>query len=199
MTLTDLAHRIVSNPWAYDQAQRLLGYGRVQQLVRPHLQEMAGRTVLEVGAGTGNSVQMLPPRAAYIWSDNDPRKLAGYRQKYPAGGGMLCDATRLPLRDKCVDYALCVAVTHHLSDEHLPDLIAELARVTRLKLILWDPVEQRASRLSRLLWRYDRGSYPRQAQAVCGALEAGFSLEQVSYPVIYHHYILCVARPRLSA
>ena len=193
---TGLAHRIVSNPWVYDQIQRLLGYARLRQYLQPHLQQADGQTILEVGAGTGNSATMLPSDARYLWSDNDPRKLEGYRAKYPTGRGMLCDATRLPLHDQSVDYTLCVAVAHHISDEQLPRLVGELARVTRRKLILWDPVEYRASAVSRLLWHYDRGSYPRQSEALCRALEADFTLEQVEQPVIYHRYVLCVGLPR---
>jgi len=194
LDITGLAHRLVSNPWVYDQAQNILGYPQVRRLLQPHLQEAAGATVLEVGAGTGNSVMLLPTDVRYLWSD--PLKLEGYREKFPTGRGLLCDATCLPLQDKCVDYTLCVAVAHHLADEQLRRLFGELARVTRRKLILWDPVEHRASAVSRLLWHYDRGSYARQPQALCRVLEANFVLAQIEHPIIYHHYVLCVGLPR---
>jgi|SRR5579859_229224 len=195
LSFTGLAHRLVAHPWVYDQTQKALGYDQLCRLLRPYLQEAAGCSVLEVGAGTGNSVTLLPPAVRYLWSDNDPQKLAGYRAKFPGGRGLLCDATRLPLADHSVDYSLCVAVAHHLTDPALTRLFAELARVTRRKLILWDPVEHRASAVSRLLWHYDRGSYPRSAQTLCQALQASFTLARVEHPVIYHHYVLCVGLP----
>jgi ubiquinone/menaquinone biosynthesis C-methylase UbiE len=108
---------------------------------------------------------------------------------------MLGDATRLGLKDKSVDYATCTAVTHHLTDTELSAFVHELARVVRCKLILQDAVQSNGW-ISRLLWKYDRGSHPRSAQALIAALEIGFAIEHVEYYSIYHRYLLVVGIPR---
>jgi len=197
--LAAAAHRIVANPWAYDRVQNALGYERVKAWITPLLQPAAGLTVLEVGAGTGTSASLLPPSAHYLWSDMDQDKLRGYKSKYPLGRGVMCDATNLCLRDKSVDYTLCIAVAHHLAEDQLARLMSEMARVTRQRIVFWDPIKNDRSRISRWLWSYDRGSYPRLAETLQRSLAGKFEIEQAQIHTIYHSYLLCVAHPRLTS
>jgi hypothetical protein len=103
--------------------------------------------------------------------------------------------TKLPFDDAGVDYSLCVDVSHHLLDDEFDDLVSELARVTRTKLVFVDAL--RVSRLaSRLLWTIDRGSYPRPLEAVRTTLERRFVLDELDVFTIHHTYVMAVARPR---
>jgi ubiquinone/menaquinone biosynthesis C-methylase UbiE len=197
--LVEAAHGFVSNPWVYDRVQDLLGYRRVKAWMAPLLRPTTGLAVLEVGAGTGNSARLLPKSAQYIWTDMDRDKLRGYRAKYPMGRGAMCDATQLCLRDKSVDYTLCIAVAHHLTDEQFQSLLREMARVTRQRIIFWDPIRKDGSRISRWLWSYDRGSYPRLPEFLTTSIANWFEIEHSKTYTIYHSYLLCAARPRPAA
>jgi SAM-dependent methyltransferase len=152
--------------------------------------------VLEVGAGTGNWADLVPFGASYLWLDNDPEKLKGFRAKWPYARAVLGDATALPFQNHAVGTVLSVAVTHHVPDEGLPHLVDEMARVARDRLIFVDAVDVPGRVVSSTLWKYDRGSYPRSAGALRRALEPRFLVDRVENYSAYHRYLLCVASLR---
>lgn len=162
----------------------------------PYLQQMENQTVLDVAGGTGNYASLLPQSATYLWLDKDHQKLKGFQKKWPSSLAILGDATRIGLRDKSVDSALCIALSHHLSDKELNSLFSELARVVKRKCIFLDAVENKGSKISNLIWNYDRGSHPRSAEMICTAIERWFKLEQVEHYSIYHRYLLCAGTSR---
>ena len=152
--------------------------------------------MLDIGAGTGNVASALPKTAEYIWLDNDPGKLRGFSSKGIGGKTLLCDATEIPLPDKSVDYATCVDVAHHLSDEEFAAVLQELARVVRTRLVLLDAVWWPASRVSRILWSLDRGAYPRTTDALFAAVGRRFEANAEEQFAVFHRYLLIAAQPR---
>ena len=192
----NLLHRAVAKPWVYDRVQMLFGLKQTHQRLAPYLAETHHKTVLDVGAGTGLYRSLVPETARYIWLDIDPEKLKGFQRGHTLHAAVLGDATQLCLHDHSVDFAFCFALSHHLSNQQLTLLFSELARVVREKMIFQDALDCPDSLVSRLLWKYDRGSYPRSAQALCSAIEPWFEVEQTERYTIYHHYILCVGKPR---
>jgi len=194
--LTRFFHRFVAHPRVYDWVQYALGYPITRARLRPYLARMGEGWVLDAGAGTGETASLLPPAARYLWLDSDPRKLRGFRAKTLSSPALLGDAAHIPLRSKSVDHGICLALTHHLPDRALPALFSELARVIRGRLLFLDPVEKKPAMFSGLLWRYDRGSYPRSAQALGEALQGSFEIEHAERYAILHHYWLCLARPK---
>ena len=195
--LLRFSHWLAARPWVYDRVQRLAGAGVVRRRLRPRLAETGGRTVLDVGAGTGLYLSCLPPSARYIWLDNDLRKLEGFRSTPPARHALLGDAACLGLRDASVDFATCTNVSHHLDDGQLARCVDELARVVRGKLILHDAVTT-ARPISRLLWSLDRGSHPRSRDALVAAVQQRFDIEDLEQYSTWHEYLLLVAVPRPS-
>jgi ubiquinone/menaquinone biosynthesis C-methylase UbiE len=194
--LRKVLQTISSDARVYDLVQRFMGCEHSLKRLAPYLVPFAGGVVLDVGAGTGNCARITPASSRYIWLDNDAEKLRGFRAKISTGLAMLGDATCIALRAKSVDVALCVAMSHHLSDLELAGLFRELARVCRTRLIFVDPVINPNSLVSDLLWRYDRGSYPRSVGQLCSSVEQHFELECREEYAIYHHYLLCVGRPK---
>lgn len=191
--LSDLA---TASPWVYNQIQMLFGLKETQQRLSPFLAKMHQKIVLDVGAGTGPYRSLLPETARYIWLDIDAGKLKVFQHRRMLPPAVLGDATRLCLHDHSVDYALCIALSHHLSNQQLSCLFSELARIVREKIIFLDALDRPDSLVSRLLWKYDDGSFPRSAAALIAAIEAQFEIEQTEKYKIQHHYLLCIARPK---
>lgn len=189
-------HRAVAQPLIYDAAQTMAGFHKVGRFLVPYLSEARGKTLLDVGAGTGNFRQFLTEPTRYIWFDCDPQKLAGFSAKRNGAMAALGDATRLCFGDNSIDYALCAAVSHHLTDDQLQNLFAELARVLTTKLVFFDAIDCPDRKISNLLWRYDRGSHPRSPVTLRQALEKSFDIELIRDLTIFHRYVLCIARPR---
>lgn len=187
----------VSNPWVYDWVQYLFGFKQSCRRLAPYLSQTDGQFVLDVGAGTGNFAQLLPPSTTYLWLDCDLQKLRGFKTKRLSTPTILSNAVKICLRDKSVDYALCIALAHHLPDTELTLVFDELVRVVRQKVIFLDPVKCQESIISNLLWKYDRGSYPRSIQTLCSVIEPWFEIEHMENYTIYHHYLLWIGKPRV--
>src|SRR6185437_6493490 len=111
-------------PKVYDAVQRVAGAVESQRRLRRALDDIDGAVVLDVGAGTGTLEAILPTQAQYIWLDTDVEKLAGFRT-HSTSPAILGDATRLPLRDNSVDWAVSAGVSHHLDDDQLERMLDE--------------------------------------------------------------------------
>jgi ubiquinone/menaquinone biosynthesis C-methylase UbiE len=194
--LTQVVHRIVSNPWVYDSVQKLAGRDRNYERLAPLLADSTGKILLDLGAGTGECARIAPESATYIWLDNDAQKLAGFKNKPARGLALLGEAHRIGLKNKSVDMAVCVAVSHHLTDIELESAFCELARVCRARLIFLDAICKPSSTISNLLWKYDRGSHPRELVHLRSAFQRHFEIEHQEQYSIYHHYWLCAGRPK---
>ena len=190
-----LLHRVAAHPLVYDWIQRGAGYAEVSGRVARCLPAETPATVLDVGAGTGNLRRVVPGGASYIWLDNDLVKLNGFLAKGSRSFAMLADASRLAVRDRGVDYIVCVDVSHHLTDDQLAGMMREFARVVRRQVVFVDAVKRPDSVLSRILWGLDRGSQPRTEAALLTALGRTLRVERVERFTVYHTYLLCVARP----
>jgi uncharacterized protein YbaR (Trm112 family) len=188
----NVVRSIVGIPFVYDAVQRLAGSEGISRRIRPILRDAGGTLVLDAGAGTGNFEALLPGSARYLWLDTDTNKLAGFRAKSQAPA-VLGDATRMPLKDRSVDWALAVGMSHHLDDDELGRLLDELRRVVRERLFFLDAVVTPAYK-SRLLWRYDRGRHPRSANVLRTQLALRFDIESDEEFTVRHRYLLVTGK-----
>jgi SAM-dependent methyltransferase len=184
-----LLGRIAANPRLYDLVQRTAGRRRIQHRLRKALAGAEG-VLLDVGAGTGSVETLLPAPVRYLWLDPDPAKLTGFRAKSKSPA-ILADATRLPLRDRAVEWSVSIAVSHHLDDEHLARMLDELRRVTNRRLVFLDALET-PRLLSRAMWQMDRGHHARTADVLRLQLERRFRPIHVEEFQILHRYLLFV-------
>ncbi len=197
--LRQILHRLAATAWIYDLIQKLAGgdvsWARLKSQIEPLSQVSI---VLDVGGGTGRLRSLWPTTCIYICLDVEWPKLQGFLSKYRKGAALLSDAIRNPLNSRSVDVVICVDVTHHIPDELLPLLFSESARVLKDsgKLILLDAIWAPARWLARLLWKYDRGSYPRAAATLHALVSKHFTIDYWEHYSVYHEYILCVATKR---
>jgi uncharacterized protein YbaR (Trm112 family)/predicted nicotinamide N-methyase len=195
--LLRLQHSLLARPRVYNVVQKYGGGQTATEQVRKELQTTAGKTVLDVGAGTGALGTVLPFATRYIWLDNDILKLRGLLTRGVECLAILGDAAQLPFRDSSIDVVVIVDVSHHLPTHSLQQFLAAAARVTRERLIFVDAV--RSPRLtSKLLWTFDLGRHPRSAEELVSAIGRSFVLEKLERFRIHHDYVLCVATPRTA-
>lgn len=198
--LRRISDALASSPKIYDLIQRLAGFNKVAPLLRSHFDGLDGFTLLDVGAGTGLYLPLMPNGITYIWTDIDPQKLAGFRDRAkqrPSDKtvGVMSDSLMMSFADKSVDYAFCAAMSHHIADDDLERLFGELARVVRKEMIFLDAVK--APRLiSRALWALDRGAHPRPEADIISTIEQFFNIERRQSYQIYHRYVLCSCSPK---
>jgi SAM-dependent methyltransferase len=190
--LAEILHRVVAHPKVYDVVQNLAGTAELDRRLGATLGTLPGRPViLDVGGGTGLPASLWPAGAMYICVDIDPVKLAGFRRKQRLGTAVCGDGTRLPVRSGSVDLVVCKNVSHHLGDRDLHRLFRECARVLKSggRMLFIDAVYAPERWRSRLLWRYDRGSHPRTAEALRQAMANEFQITQWEVFAIVHQYL----------
>jgi SAM-dependent methyltransferase len=200
--LAPFIHRLVSRPNVYNLVQRLVGASVVSTHLKEHIATLGPTgVVLDLGGGTGLYRELWPTEWRYICLDSDPEKLHGFVRRNPGDNMLLADVSAVPLPDHSLDAVLCTFVSHHLSDGVLEAFVDESARVLRPggALIFVDAVWRPERIVSRLLWRYDRGAYPRTKDRLLTAISASFEIATVELFAVLHEYLLCVATTRLLA
>jgi SAM-dependent methyltransferase len=195
--LQRLAAALVSRPFVYDLVQNLAGQAKVAARLRVALERLPPGRVLDVGSSGGGFALRLGVKPVCL--DLDLRPLLALRRRGRPAAPVAGDAAQLPFPDRTFDLTLCVALAHHVEDDVLAAVTSELSRVAAGYLIFLEPVRNDARRISRFLWRYDRGRHPRTAEALLAALERDFSVTERERFAVYHQYLLCVARPRPRA
>jgi SAM-dependent methyltransferase len=189
-----IKHFVLARPFVYDLVQRHLGGDIAPPLVKA-LAATGGKTVLDLGAGTGMIAGHLPPGATYVWLDNDVVKLRGLEEHDVECLAVIGDASRLPLADESVDFTATASVSHHLPDEAFAGFVAEAARVTREALVFLDAVK--TPRLtSRVLWAGDLGRHPRTEDEIVSALGRHFDVDHIERFRTRHDYVLLRCHPR---
>jgi len=198
--LTRILHGLMANPRVYDLVQSLVGAAEVHRRLARQVELVRdARLVLDLGGGTGLVSELFAARGGggkYVCLDIDPAKLEGFRAKYPAGLALQADAAHIPLADATLDAAVCTNVSHHLPGDVFPQMLAEVARVLRPggTFVFLDAVWNPTRWAGRVIWRYDRGSFPRTAHAIRAAIAGVLNVEHWEQFAIHHEYALCVAR-----
>ena len=103
---------------------------------------LVGNKVLDAGCGGGGYVQFLSKNGYDVTGiDKFDEFLQVARREHPQGTYLQGDITELPFEDKSFDCSYCFDVLEHVDDAKA---ISELARVTRNRLILIVPREEKS-------------------------------------------------------
>lgn len=192
--ILSLLHELASYPWVYDQIQRAAGVRQVHARMSRQLPTEGADYVVDVGGGTGAMRAIWPAGSRYVCLDIEMPKLRGFRAKVEDGLALQSDATRMPIADGCAGSVVCMAVAHHLTDGMLADVLRESARVLRPggRVFFLDPVFAQSRRIGRMIWRLDRGSYPRTADTLRRVFSEHFQVAHWEQFAIYHEYVFAV-------
>lgn len=190
-----LQYAILGNARVFDFQQKHFGGRPVADQLASRFRDLAGSTVLDIGAGTGMVAGLLPPATRYIWLDNDVRKLQGLLAKRADCDAVLGDAAALPFGSQAIEWSLMVEVSHHVPDEALHACFTEASRVTRERFLFVDAVRG-PRRRSRIMWHLDLGRFPRTEEDLLTRLEQTYALESVErFRGVNHDHVLCVCVP----
>ena len=90
----------------------------------------SGDTVMEVGAGTGNFLELFRPSAAMLIAvDLTLKMLQQGRAEHPGVKAVAADGNRLPFASRSIDLVACAQMLHHVW-EPVP-LLKEMRRVVK--------------------------------------------------------------------
>jgi ubiquinone/menaquinone biosynthesis C-methylase UbiE len=200
MNATKLVDLIAGHPAVYSRIQDLAGRETIMRHMQPWLDRLSGR-VLDVGGGTGRISQGLGHSIRYLCVDLERPKLLALKRTFTHATGLLADAAALPFGSNTFDAALLIGVTHHLSREALPAVVAEIARVLRpsRQLIMLDALWAPKRLVGRALWACDRGRHPRTAADLQATFRAVFDIEDETMFTVLHEYYGVRCRKRASA
>lgn len=194
--LQSLAAALMSRPFFYSLVQTLSGGRRVTREVRRAVGRLPSGRTLDVGSSNGGAARAIGMEPTLlVCLDTDLRPLAARVRRGNVGVPVQGDAARLPFLRKAFDVTLCTAVSHHLDDESLSAAFAEIARVTSDTFLFLDATRQDTRRLSRLLWRFDRGRHPRTERDLSDTLSRFFTLRRTAAFAVLHRYLLVLAAP----
>jgi ubiquinone/menaquinone biosynthesis C-methylase UbiE len=188
--LLSMLHELASCPWVYDQIQKAAGVRQVYSRMSRQLPSDGAGYVLDVGGGTGAMRTLWPADCRYVCLDIEMPKLQGFRSKVPDGLALQTDATNMPIATNSASSVVCMAVAHHLTDAMLTAVMRESVRVLKPggRMFFLDPVFARRRMLGRMIWRLDRGSYPRTAEALRRVFSGHFQVAHWEQFAIYHEY-----------
>jgi ubiquinone/menaquinone biosynthesis C-methylase UbiE len=108
-----------------------------ERYLLPMLSSLTGRTVLDLGCGTGRLLNYLSSSGTgqYLGVDLSSAMLARAAKKLHIRGHLLrADCVQLPLRSRCADVLFCSFLLGYVN---LLDLAAEIARVSKVDTDLY--------------------------------------------------------------
>ncbi len=116
---------ILSSSYIYEAFQRLVGvkYAR-KWLAKNYWKLNGGEKVVDIGCGSGATLDNLPPDINYIGFDSSEHYIAAGRQRFDKRATFIVSTARQLLerpdpRLNDADLILCNGVLHHLDDEEV--------------------------------------------------------------------------------
>ena len=179
--ITSGVRAVLSSPVIYDGFQWLMG-GRVGRtdFAGTMVRAGAGMRVLDIGCGTGELLDYLPPGVHYHGWDISAAYVAAARARFGAKGTFTCGLLTESdvVREMPYDVVIASGVLHHLDDGQ----VRELARLAQLavrgggRFVSIDPVLMPGQHpLARLLIQRDRGQHVRAPQQYLDLVQPAFS------------------------
>ena len=170
--LMSVAKRALALPIVFETYQTLIGAPSChQRFIHDYVKASAGEAVLDIGCGTGVSLDSLTQSIAYTGVDLSESYIERARAQHGHQGTFLAaDVTvDVPQIAGPYDRAFAFGVLHHLSDEQISGLIGNLIRwlkpqgsFTSIDPCFTNPQNAFAS----YLIRNDRGQFVRTPEAL---------------------------------
>lgn len=148
----------------------------LKRLLKQHLALTGGEVVLDIGCGVGDYVSCFPDQR-YIGIDINSDYIEQARQAYghSANVEFLCqDVNHLDNTTLEADCAYCAAVSHHLTNDEILNLVHNILKLVKGKFVIVDFCLPSVWRnpLAYVLVKLDRGRYGRTRDHLVELLRA---------------------------
>jgi SAM-dependent methyltransferase len=196
--------KILGRPAVWRKVQAVAGWYTVRAYRRlvVELLSLRGReAVLDVGCGTGEYSQLLQ-FGRYAGVDFNGEYIEWARKAYGRDGLVSfhkMDVADVPKLNLNLDSAFCIAVTHHLSDDELKKMVADVMAAVSVRFVIVDLVLPPLWKnpLSHVLIRMDRGRHGRARERLLEVLAAtGFRIERVAATFGFPHSVAGISLRR---
>jgi SAM-dependent methyltransferase len=169
MALLSVAKSALSMSWVFGAYQRLVGAPAChRRFIESYARPKAGDRVVDLGCGTGASLEHLPEAISYVGVDLSQQYIDTARARFPQGRFLCSDVLTVDLSSYApFDLAMAFGVLHHLDDAAAGGLVDLARRVVRRGglLVTIDPCRVAGQPLvARMLIDNDRGRHIRDAE-----------------------------------
>jgi SAM-dependent methyltransferase len=199
---------LLAQPRVYDLTQRAFGAVRARtRFVERYVRPQAGERLLDIGCGTGDILDHLPP-VDYVGFDLSAEYVDAARERYGDRGTFHCaDVLDAEIDGEPFDVVIATGVIHHLDDERADRLLALAASILKDdgRFLSWDGafVDGQA-RIARMLLERDRGEHVRTPETYVALAERRFG--DVRHHIVtdflhvpYTHCVLELRAPERAA
>lgn len=170
MAFVNLAKSALSFPSIFGLYQRVVGApGCHRRFLEVFAKPCPGERVIDLGCGTGASLDHLPEGVTYLGIDISPEYIQAAKARFGARGTFLCtdlltaDLSQFPP----FDLAISFGVLHHLNDVEARAVLQAASGIVRAggRVVTIDPCYVRDQpRIARFLNDHDRGRHIRDAE-----------------------------------
>lgn len=173
MQISNGFYRWLETGWIYDAFQRLVGsHGARKWLAKTFWKCREGDRVLDIGCGTGDSLEYMPVNIEYTGFDINEKYICTARQKFGERAKFMVSNTQdfpgqVGKEFKAPDLILCNALLHHLNDDeviHILSFARDCMKPTSRLICFENCLLVHQTWLSSWLIRKDRGQNLRTEQ-----------------------------------
>lgn len=173
---TGFWYKLFDMPAVYNSVRAVLLFGKGKMFSRiktaAALQE--GETLLDVGSGPGELSQLFS--GAYAGVDYSENYVSYAQKKYPGKTFFQGNVLELSIPEKSYDVVLLASFIHHFSDTEVDQILANLSKVTRKRIVVLEPCPWKGNPLAWLLLKMDRGAHVRSFEEQKAFVEKYFTL-----------------------
>jgi SAM-dependent methyltransferase len=204
MALLNLAKSALSMSWVFGAYQHLVGApGCHRRFIESYVRPKAGDRIVDLGCGTGASLEHLPQNVSYVGVDLSQQYIDAARTRFPRARFLCSDVLNVDLSPYVpFDLAMAFGVLHHLDDSAAGGLVDLARRVVRRGglLVTIDPCRVAGQPfVAKMLIDNDRGRHIRDAEGYKGLFAPRGEVETVVLSdMLRVPYSMIVARLRIA-